>query len=186
MVAHGGVNGGELLQTSHPPEAQHRLSRRLNGRCEFSARLFSQRSVTDPAVPAQAAAAVRQAAVDYLTRDEGWNWPAVVDNLATPFDWSLLYADPALQGEARLDAQYFRANIDPTELYVLSPPNAQQYRLASDQSGFDNLVLAGDWTDTGLPATIESAVMSGHRAAALAVARLAAGGARIEETRAAS
>ena len=28
-----------------------------------------------------------------------------------------------------------------------------------------NLVLAGDWTDTGLPATIEGAVRSGHRAA---------------------
>jgi hydroxysqualene dehydroxylase len=28
--------------------------------------------------------------------------------------------------------------------------------------------LAGDWTDTGLPATIESAVLSGHRAADLA------------------
>ena len=29
-----------------------------------------------------------------------------------------------------------------------------------------NLFLAGDWIDTGLPATIESAVISGHRAAA--------------------
>jgi uncharacterized protein with NAD-binding domain and iron-sulfur cluster len=29
-----------------------------------------------------------------------------------------------------------------------------------------NLFLAGDWTDTGLPATIESAVRSGHLAAA--------------------
>jgi uncharacterized protein with NAD-binding domain and iron-sulfur cluster len=29
------------------------------------------------------------------------------------------------------------------------------------------LVLAGDWTDTGLPATIEGAVVSGHRAADL-------------------
>jgi len=29
------------------------------------------------------------------------------------------------------------------------------------------LILAGDWTDTGLPATIESAVVSGHRAAEL-------------------
>ena len=27
--------------------------------------------------------------------------------------------------------------------------------------------LAGDWTDTGLPGTIEGAVKSGHRAAAL-------------------
>jgi len=31
-----------------------------------------------------------------------------------------------------------------------------------------NLVLAGDWTDTGLPATIESAVLSGHTAAEIA------------------
>ena len=30
-----------------------------------------------------------------------------------------------------------------------------------------NLVLAGDWTATGLPATIESAVRSGNRAAEL-------------------
>jgi squalene-associated FAD-dependent desaturase len=29
----------------------------------------------------------------------------------------------------------------------------------------EGLVLAGDWTDTGLPATIEGAVLSGHRAA---------------------
>jgi uncharacterized protein with NAD-binding domain and iron-sulfur cluster len=29
----------------------------------------------------------------------------------------------------------------------------------------DGLVLAGDWTETGLPATIEGAVVSGHRAA---------------------
>ncbi len=38
-------------------------------------------------------------------------------------------------------------------------------------SGTDvpGLFLAGDWIDTGLPATIESAVVSGHRAAALAV-----------------
>jgi hypothetical protein len=34
-------------------------------------------------------------------------------------------------------------------------------------TGWRNLVLAGDWTDTGLPATIEGAIRSGHRAAAL-------------------
>ena len=32
----------------------------------------------------------------------------------------------------------------------------------------DGFLLAGDWIETGLPATIESAVISGHRAAALA------------------
>ena len=32
-------------------------------------------------------------------------------------------------------------------------------------TGVPGLFLAGDWIDTGLPATIESAVRSGHRAA---------------------
>ncbi|ACI98466.1 hydroxysqualene dehydroxylase HpnE [Rhodospirillum centenum] len=43
--------------------------------------------------------------------------------------------------------------------------------IAADRPGprtaLDNLLLAGDWTDTGLPATIEGAVLSGHRAAAI-------------------
>jgi squalene-associated FAD-dependent desaturase len=34
-------------------------------------------------------------------------------------------------------------------------------------TAWNNLVLAGDWTQTGLPATIEGAVRSGHRAAEL-------------------
>ena len=33
------------------------------------------------------------------------------------------------------------------------------------QTPINNLILAGDWTDTGLPATIESAVLSGYNAA---------------------
>ena len=36
------------------------------------------------------------------------------------------------------------------------------------RTSIPNLILAGDWTDTGLPATIESAVMSGDRAAQIA------------------
>ncbi|MCE2510490.1 MAG: hydroxysqualene dehydroxylase HpnE [Alphaproteobacteria bacterium] len=34
---------------------------------------------------------------------------------------------------------------------------------------YANLFLAGDWTDTGLPATIEGAIFSGHRAAKAAM-----------------
>ncbi len=33
------------------------------------------------------------------------------------------------------------------------------------QTGIRNLLLCGDWTDTGLPATIEGALRSGHKAA---------------------
>jgi hydroxysqualene dehydroxylase len=38
------------------------------------------------------------------------------------------------------------------------------------QTGWKNLFLAGDWTDTGLPATIEGSVRSGDRAADLVLA----------------
>jgi hydroxysqualene dehydroxylase len=44
-------------------------------------------------------------------------------------------------------------------------PSAQPKR-AAVRTQLANLYLAGDWTDTGLPATIESAVRSGHAAAA--------------------
>lgn len=44
------------------------------------------------------------------------------------------------------------------------------------ETGLQNLFIAGDWTDTGLPATIESAIRSGFRAA-----RLAQGATRLTE-----
>lgn len=43
----------------------------------------------------------------------------------------------------------------------------------STTTGLDGFFLAGDWTDTSLPATIESAVISGHRAARAALEHLA-------------
>ena len=68
---------------------------------------------------------------------------------------------------ARLTAQYLRANIDPSERYVLSLPGTVQYRMAADGSGYDNLILAGDWTKTDWNVgCIEAAVTSGINAAA--------------------
>ena len=59
-----------------------------------------------------------------------------------------------------------RANIDPSDRYVLCVPGSDQHRLRSDESGYDNLFLAGDWTDNGLNAgCIEAAVLSGLQAA---------------------
>jgi len=46
---------------------------------------------------------------------------------------------------------------------------AQVARRPGPRGPLDNLLLAGDWTDTSLPATIEGAVRSGHRAAEMAV-----------------
>jgi squalene-associated FAD-dependent desaturase len=42
---------------------------------------------------------------------------------------------------------------------------AQNAKRPGVRTAWRNLALAGDWTDTGLPATIESAVRSGNRAA---------------------
>jgi squalene-associated FAD-dependent desaturase len=43
----------------------------------------------------------------------------------------------------------------------------QDARRPDPNTRFNNLLLAGDWTNTGLPATIESAIRSGRRAADL-------------------
>ena len=44
---------------------------------------------------------------------------------------------------------------------------SQNARRPGAATAWRNLILAGDWTATGLPATIESAVRSGTRAADL-------------------
>jgi hypothetical protein len=43
----------------------------------------------------------------------------------------------------------------------------QDRRRPGPRTGLRNLALAGDWTQTGLPATIEGAIRSGRRAAEL-------------------
>ena len=49
----------------------------------------------------------------------------------------------------------------------------QERKRPGARTAWTNLILAGDWTDTGLPATIEGALRSGFRAADLALAQAA-------------
>ncbi len=42
---------------------------------------------------------------------------------------------------------------------------AEMAKRPGNRIGLENLVLAGDWTETGLPATLEAAIRSGERAA---------------------
>lgn len=46
---------------------------------------------------------------------------------------------------------------------ILQTPESLKYRLPA-KSRIANFFLAGDWTDTGLPATIEGAIRSGRLA----------------------
>jgi len=61
---------------------------------------------------------------------------------------------------------YYRANIDPSQRYVLSKAGSLKHRLRADQSGFTNLVLAGDWIKNGFNAgCVEASVWAGIQAA---------------------
>lgn len=52
---------------------------------------------------------------------------------------------------------------------IAADPQTERLRPPA-KTNWDNLFLAGDWTDTSLPPTIESAIRSGERAAQLAAA----------------
>jgi uncharacterized protein with NAD-binding domain and iron-sulfur cluster len=115
--------------------------------------------------PSSAHRAVRSHAADFLDHHVGHFWPGGV---ATDggFRWSLLCGADERAGEAALDTQYWRANVDPSDRYVQSLPGTGTCRLPADGSGYVNLFLAGDWIRCGLDAgCVEAAVMAGIQAA---------------------
>jgi uncharacterized protein with NAD-binding domain and iron-sulfur cluster len=82
------------------------------------------------------------------------------------FRWDLLCGRDGHAGRSAIETQLCLANIDPSDRYVQCAPGSDAYRLRADESGYDNLVLAGDWTDNGLNAgCIEAATISGLQAA---------------------
>jgi uncharacterized protein with NAD-binding domain and iron-sulfur cluster len=82
------------------------------------------------------------------------------------FRWDLLCGRNGDSGPSAIDTQLCLANIDPSDRYVQCAPGSDAYRLRADESGYDNLSLAGDWTDNGLNAgCIEAATISGLQAA---------------------
>ncbi|MBC7992897.1 MAG: NAD(P)-binding protein [Rhizobacter sp.] len=115
---------------------------------------------SDRGFPARMAEQVKLAAIDQLKHHVHALWPAV----ATPqdFDWSCLIDTTSAQGEKRFDSQYWRANVDPSERYVLTVVNSTRHRLHTDGTGFNNLYVTGDWIKTGVNAgCVEAAVMAG-------------------------
>ncbi|WP_269800237.1 NAD(P)-binding protein [Novosphingobium kunmingense] len=97
----------------------------------------------------------------------GSMFPGYPASFPVTLDFSMLYSRnwQQIPASGNFDDQFWRANVDPSELYVLSCRKTTQYRLHSGDTGYINLVFAGDWTRTGLNyGCVEAAVMSGMEA----------------------
>jgi hypothetical protein len=137
-------------------------------------------AAADPAYAASRHDEVRDNAVRFLNHDVHWLWPKAVRRRGE-FRWEVLAAEggdgPEKEGEARFDTQWWRANVDPTDRYVLALPGTTQHRISPLDLTFDNPTVAGDWTASGLNSgCVESAVMSG-----LLAAHAIAGSPRLED-----
>jgi uncharacterized protein with NAD-binding domain and iron-sulfur cluster len=110
-----------------------------------------------------------QATVDYLFPGSQTDWDPVgldFSLLTVPASLTAMSAEKPNEGVKRFDYQFWKANIDPTERYVQAPAGSTKARLGADESGYDNLVLAGDWIYNGLNVgSVEGAVMGGMLAA---------------------
>ena len=119
-----------------------------------------------PGLEAAAEQQVRRNAAEWFAQFTGELWPDATRDRTTALDYNLLYRPGGGTPDERFEYQWFRANIDPSSRYVLALPGTTRYRLHAHESGFDNLVLAGDWLHTGLNyGCVESAVIGGLQAA---------------------
>ena len=130
-------------------------------------------SPDDTAYPSRRREEVRRNAVAFL-RHQAWRlWPKALD-ASGEFRWDMLVdaaagdlasPDPP-EGEARFSTQYWTANVNPSDRYVLTLPGSLEHRISPLDMSYDNLTIAGDWTDCGFnEGCVEAAVMSGRLAA---------------------
>jgi uncharacterized protein with NAD-binding domain and iron-sulfur cluster len=124
--------------------------------------------------PATAPERVKHNALGWLSREVGALWPrARASEPSDPagLDWGLLVDPAGGAGAARFDAQFWRANVDPSERYVLSVPGSIDARLAPGDADFLNLVVAGDWTRSSLDGGSADAAIESGTLAGAAIAR---------------
>ena len=116
---------------------------------------------------------VRSHAIQFLDQDVHHLWPNAVSD-SGGFRWGLLVdPDAAVDNcskdkadQSGFDSQFWTANVNPSDRYVLSVPGSVKYRISPLDISYDNLTIAGDWTLSGLNSgCVESAVMSGRLAA---------------------
>ncbi|HXH19844.1 MAG TPA: NAD(P)-binding protein [Chitinophagales bacterium] len=116
----------------------------------------------DPVFPHRQQRAVLSEAENFMNNHASHLWPLARHPNGTEFNWDLLADMASGQGTKRFEAQYFRANINPTDQYVLSEKGTSQYRLETGKTGFSNLHITGDWIKNGFNAgCVESCVIAG-------------------------
>ncbi len=99
--------------------------------------------------------------VSYIENDLKFILPKAFDE-AGNFDWNILFDPTGGVGKERLKYQYFRSNIDTTERYVYSLKDSSRFRLKTDESGFENVFMTGDWIQNGMNiGFVEGATISG-------------------------
>jgi uncharacterized protein with NAD-binding domain and iron-sulfur cluster len=115
---------------------------------------------SDHEYPTRRKEEVRKSSIEWIKQNLGAILPKLVEDGVV--DWGQFFDEQNASGELRFNSQYWRANLAPTERYVLSLAGTMKHRLRADQSGFENLHLAGDWVATPINAgCIEAATMAG-------------------------
>jgi len=106
---------------------------------------------------------VKRGFVDYVNNELGWLFPAcTTSEHPKGLNPDVLIDLQNREGQARINGQYWRANIDPSERYTLTTTNSSAFRLATDETGFDNVYITGDWVKNTLNfGCIEACVMTG-------------------------
>ena len=93
-------------------------------------------------------------------------WPDAYNDSDGEFKWEWLVAPTRPNGKDRFDSQFSCANVNPSDRYVQSLAGTTRYRIHCDKSGYDNVILTGDWIRTGLNVgCIEGATVGGLQAA---------------------
>ncbi len=147
-------------EESHPPGVKS-----IAYFCSVLPDAAAAADVTSPDYPEKRREEVKANAIQFLDKHVRHLWPNACEGNA--FRWDVLAGPPGSPAdESRFDAQYWRANVNPTDRYSLSLPGTLRYRISPLDHSFDNLTVAGDWTNCGFTeGCVEAAVMSGRLAA---------------------
>lgn len=93
-------------------------------------------------------------------------WPEASLATTDELNWELLLDPSNRTGEHRLAGQHCWSLTAPTDRHTLTLPGTTTHRLRPDNSGYPNLLLAGDWLTGGLDlGCAESAVIAGFQVA---------------------